>query len=300
MSYLAVFTFTEPNNSYIGKLLEQGKFPNFYVTDIGQGLYRIEVFASLHEDFTYEVKSNFESYGEKIGGVSSFAGNLLEILARGKSASSLGGTVADSVVNDRTKFLVWKETEPFKMSVKCVFETKTDPYYDVHLPTILLVSRTILSPVSKSLFRVPGFYPGATVKRENTRSINQSNTSETEFKAATSDESKNNSKLLSNFSIAFRKIDKDITSYDWSDKTDTALGSKDYSALISLADSFIESAKPTFSHHRTTSGVPIKSEVEVQVQSLFSAEDRMFSNAVGTTSLINTSDLGVAATNIFR
>jgi hypothetical protein len=49
----------------------------------------------------------------------------------------------------------------------------------------------------------------------------------------------------------------------------------EYNALVNIDYAFIETAKPTWSKERTTSGIPLWCELELTVQSVFSANDSM-------------------------
>jgi hypothetical protein len=208
--------------------------------------------------------------------------------------------------------MVWKDTEPINMSTKLVFETKTNPYYDVYLPTMLLLSRTTLTPKSEGSNEmiVPGFFVGVFKTSVNKQGEVTSDTvppSNTKVKRTDAnyqnqintliDSASDNGKLISTFSVGFREIN---TSGGGSVSVDASSIGYTYKSLISFSPCYIQSVKPTFSKDRTTSGIPLRAEVEVSVQSLFSANDIAINTLKSDSSDTSFADLGSAAANIFR
>ena len=281
--------------------VKNGVYNSFTLTDDA-----ISIWGSLHEDWSFEVKSNFQSYAEAIGSVSGIAQTLTGIIEKLKTASSLGSG-RTNIQNDYNKLMVWKDTEPITMNVKLVFETKTDPYLDVYLPTMLLLSLTSLSSIgTSSEMRVPGFYAGiqkSSLNKDGQAVVDTTPPGSGQLKrgdAGYDDAMKtyikkhsDKGKLLSNFTVAFRSIKGGNTSM-----STNSIGYS-YKELISFGTSFINSVKPTFSKDRTTSGVPLRAEVDIGVQSLFSANDDQFARLSYDSTDLGFEDLG-SAVNIFR
>ena len=139
----------------------------------------------------------------------------------------------------------------------------------------MLCSQTILSPIGNStdintVFKTPG--------------VNHQKLSAQNIKNKLSAKDRNaSSKVLDTFAILVRNIQpfnetktsKKLVS-DTGYKSNESIVS-DYNPLMSIDYAFIETAKPTWSKERTESGVPLWCELELTVQSVFSANDEMFS-----------------------
>lgn len=291
--YRACFEYNESESSYmftnfIGKILgkrDDLSYKSNFTQNISisnsnlSGFKKIVIMLDILEDFTYELKSNFESYKDTLSGVSSYAGNIQGFFDKLNTISVLSGNQTTNAA-DFMKVQVWKETEPFKMNFKFSLQTKTDPFVDVYLPAILLCSQTILSPVvgNGTLTEGDDYLTKSVLLRTPGVNKNKLNTSKSNNRTYSSDRNAS-SKILDTFSILVRQIDG-IEQKSEQIKTDTEYRSdesilSDYNSLISLDYAFIESAKPTWSKERTTSGIPLWCELELTVQSVFSANDSM-------------------------
>jgi len=285
--YRAYFEYSESKDSLLYKNLIKKIIPNGELNSSNMsisdntflpGFSKIEIQLEILEDFTYELKSNFASYKEVLGEISSFAGSIIGFFDKLSAANGAFSQI-NSRASDSLKVQVWKETEPFKMNFKFSLQTKTNPFVDVYLPAILLCSQTILSPISGSTdyLRTPGV---------NSRKIEKSIVPDAKSKAVTFDkntltpkERNASSKVLDTFAILVRKIDSTASSKmevsDTEYRTDESTLTS-YNPLMSMDYAFIETAKPTWSKERTESGIPLWCELELTVQSVFSANDSMF------------------------
>lgn len=287
--YRACFEYNESENSYmfenfIGKILgkeDDLSYKSNFTQNISisnsdlSGFKKVVIMLDILEDFTYELKSNFESYKDALGGVSAFAGNILGFFDKLNTVGVISNNIT-SASTEMMKVQVWKETEPFKMNFKFSLQTKTDPFYDVYLPAILLCSQTILSPVTGGEKTTALRTPGVNKNKIGTTPIEKKTEKQPTL---TSAERNASSKILDTFSILVRQIDG-IEQEQKYIKSDTEYRSEEsllsnYNSLISLDYAFIESAKPTWSKERTTSGIPLWCELELTVQSVFSANDSM-------------------------
>jgi hypothetical protein len=325
MSYAGLFDFYLEEQSMF-KDVPKGTHANYTFKKQENGDLRIIVFGEIHEDWSVEIKSNFQNYGEAVGGISGMAQSLQDTIAKLRNAGTLAGGTT-KIANDYTKLMVWKDTEPFTMNVKLTFETKTDPYRDVYVPTMLLLSRTTLTPIINSLdaksadsMIVPGYFAGLNIRTLNSKgeavAQNQApgqqqtpngprpteSDNEKKLKEFLEGAGKGNAygKLLNFFSVGYRNLTGDNTN------TVNLGGSSSvgyvYKSFIDFKPAFISSVKPTFSKDRTTSGIPIRAELDVSVQSLFSANDSglglLTDNSVTFDS--GGTSFGSVAANIFR
>lgn len=318
MSYVSFFDFNLEKSSFLYKTLDKKDgsrlkaYPNFTAKKDGDNI-KINVWGEMHEDWTFEVKSNFQSYAEAVGGVSSIASSLNDTINKLRNASSLASGKMNST-SDYNKFMVWKDTEPMTMSTKIVFETKTNPYWDVFMPTMLLLSRTTLTPQSEdsNTMIVPGFFVGVFKTSVNAKGETVSDTSPPNTNAKRTDanyqakinelieKAEDNGKLLNSFNIGFRELGENDSRGESKQIVEGSTIGYNYKSLISFSPAFISSVKPTFSKDRTTSGVPLRAEVEVSVQSLFSASDIALNTLTPSSTRTVSSDFVNAAVNIFR
>lgn len=296
--YKAFFEFNESNSTHIYKNFiskitndEDVFSPNLSIENNNDipGFKKIVIQLDILEDFTYELKSNFQSYKDALGEVSTLAGSILGFFDKLNTASALNQRTSSAA--ELMKVQVWKETEPFRMNFKFSLQTKTNPFIDVYLPAILLSSQTILSPIENNQggqgtttntqgqkvltnlqFKTPGVNQQKLTSMGNTKKPSERNAS---------------SKILDTFAILVRNVQlfsptqttSSTTNKKYSDteyRSDDSILSN-YNPLISLDYAFIETAKPTWSKERTESGVPLWCELELTVQSVFSANDSMFS-----------------------
>lgn len=303
---------------------------------------RCSLYLEILEDFSYDIKSDFQNYADAIGEVSGIAGSIMSFFQKLNTLSAMGGK--ESGAQEFMKYQIWKNTEPFRMSFKFCLETKTDPFDDVYAPAISLCSMGIISPVKedgKWTFYVPGVNSGGmkALKQANQAKENESSQNEAQKgdgksgqtvksggeksndkKAPGGEEQapKNISKLLKYFSIVSMKVNDnsvgiDTKSLDFgggesggnpSDENSNAKlkssveSARDEIPLVLVRDAFIESVKPTWSKDRTTSGIPLRCDIEVTIQSVFSANDAMFAylKKPQNQSLFTTKQV----TNIFR
>lgn len=280
--YRAFFEYSEDKNSYLYKnfitKITNGKdiyTPNISIDETSNRKFaKIVIQLDILEDFTYELKSSFEPYKDVLSNVSSYAGNILGFFDKLNSIAALSNTVSTS--GDLLKVQVWKETEPFRMNFKFSLQTKINPFADVYLPAVILSSQTILSPIIDN--------SGATTNYLRTPGVNYNKISK-----GANDKEKvqlSTSKTLDTFAILVRNVQpfnqtqqSGLTTRNYSDteyRRDESVLS-DYNSLLAVDYAFIETAKPTWSKERTESGVPLWCELELTVQSVFSANDSMFS-----------------------
>lgn len=276
---------------YVDRISRSGSnILNVSLVDNSREAVQMEITLDIIEDFSYEVKSNFQGYADTVREISNIAGSLLDIFNKSNMLSQLGGVSSDA--QEWMKMQVWKDTEPFRFSFKFVLETKTDPFVDVYAPAMILTSMSILSPVTNKnkpkgvLFYAPGvnarsisFLKRTENLKEYTNTTNKPNSTS----GSTMETNKINdkglkaiksvSKILDSFMIVTDKIDNsmrmgsNLMMYDVGDNELVLLGVK---------DAFIETAKPTWSRERTASGIPLRCDLELVVQSMFSANDSMF------------------------
>jgi len=279
----------------------------------------VEMYLDIPEDFTYEIKSNFQNYGEAVGSVSSIAGSILGFFDKLNTLSAIGGKSSNS--GEYMKFQVWKDTEPFRMSFKFLLETKTDPFIDVYAPAMALSSMAILSPVvdnnDQTVFYTPGVNSGgmkslnrtgnnAVGAQKKTGKNKQTDTMDSSDSSKPSDAQiqawAKTSKLLSEFLIVSSRVDGDTGVLDLPAGQSGSFDKEGEIPLLIINNAFIESCKPTWSKDRTTSGIPLRCELEVTVQSVFSAHDEMF-GYLSKSSTLGASfgdQAAIVATNIFR
>lgn len=271
----------------------------------------IDLDLDITEDFTYEIKSNYQNYGDILSGIP-YVGSLMGYMETMGTMSGLGGVSSNT--SEWLKFQVWKETEPFKMNFKFVLSNYSDPFIDVYAPAMALSSMSILSPVQKDTnftFYTPGVNSSAIsgLKRvdDKGKETNAANSTSGGTLALTGDKSgasrsiesliKSSSKIIREFIIWSPKVDGG-TKYKESGKFDTVVPGV---PLLKVKNCFIESAKPTWSKDRTASGIPIWCELELGIQSIYSANDSMFSYLTKTPNYTGGLDATKKiATNIFR
>ena len=307
----------------IGPYLKDRELVSISDGGITQGaLEKVIVTLDIPEDFTYEIKSNFQNYAEAVGSVSSIAGSILGFFEKLNTLSAIGGKSSNS--SEYMKFQVWKDTEPFRMSFKFLLETKTDPFIDVYAPATALCSMAILSPVvdsktNQTVFYTPGVNSGSTkaLSREGNNNAvtpkktksgrnKQNDTVDSADTAKPSEELlaawNKSSKLLSEFLILSSRVDGDTGVLELPQGQSGTFDREGEIPLLIINNAFIESCKPTWSKDRTTSGIPLRCELEVTVQSVFSAHDEMF-GYLSKSSTLGASfgdQAAIVATNIFR
>lgn len=281
---------------------------------------KFECYLDIIEDFSYETKSNFENVGDQLGSLSSFISTVIGFIDKINTLSALGGR--ESPFSQFLKLQGWKETEPFRMSFQFNLSTKTDPFIDVYAPAMALMSMSILS-VKDGQYYTPGINfkninvisqlrdkdkKQAETKKPDPKkggSLNGSDSEKDNQDKVLAQSNASSSKLIETFSIITSVIDGVSTSKSNSGETKTITEI----ALLTVNGCFIESCKPTWSKERTASGIPLWCNLDVTIQSIFSANDTMFgiikprNDNTGSSTAGNVSRQGgtnLVTTNIFR
>lgn len=268
-----------------------------------------ECYLDIIEDFGYETKSNFENVGDQLSGLNSFVSNVIGFLEKLNTLSALGGK--ESPFAQFLKLQGWKETEPFRMSFQFNLNTKTDPYIDVYAPAMALMSMSILSIDGKGNYHTPGinFKNMNAIKAARATDKKQAETKKPEPKKGgtvktedpqlaetdkvLAESNASSSKLIETFSI--------ITSTIQGVSNTSKSTNPDEIAMLTINGCFVESCKPTWSKERTSSGIPLWCNLDVTIQSVFSANDGMFGLISPKKDGITLGGAGrVVATNIFR
>lgn len=306
--YWAEFEWDEPRDSRIGQILssQQVQLIRNPLWEIGIPHLRITVPPALGvtvrvpilEDFTYEVKSNFESQADAISSFGGIASSIIGLFQALNKLSALGGETG--MGNEFLNFQVWQNTEPFRMNLRTTFHRNEDPYGDVYLPAITLMTQSIMSEVG-----FPGrprlILPGVNAKNKDL--INRAREDKSK-KESLSDPGQtkptdfgtvvNNKQLVRAFQTDGNKI---LNAFRIYSKT----GNNERVNLLEVAPCFIETAKPTWSKNQTESGYPLWCEMDVTVQSIFSAVDTMFSyNRQAPGGGLVRAALSRVATSVFR
>ena len=288
--FFAKLEWEESKQSQIGKLLtkhlKKGKLPDTsplkiqnnptYTKRYKEGkAYNIAVYIPITEDFQWEMKSSFKNALDAMGDIP-VLGDIMQWFAKFNDiAGGLGGKVGAG--NESMKFQVWANTEPFSMPLKLKLYTKSDPFWDVYVPAIALVSQNILSLVkTKSGYVL--YTPGINSKlskfvsksREDPprdRSSNNSGGSQANARDQRDKEidkiaSEPSNKILNRVSIVSKVMGEGFSNTEVS--------------ILTLKTAILETAKPMFSKHSTESGYPLWAEMDLNIQSSFSAADDMF------------------------
>lgn len=278
-------------------------------------LVDIVLYLDIVEDFTFEVKSNFEDYSSAIQQVSGIAGSLLSFAEKMNTLSAMSGRSTN--FSEIMKYQIWKDTDSFRMNFKFLLETKTDPFVDVYAPAVMLTSMNILSAVKEgqnTVYYTPGVNTSSMRTLNRDKQSQASNTSLGNSNTSSSINTKNTerprpelvnaltktSKLLQSFSIIAKKVDNSLS---FNSPADGVKDSSDV-PIITIYDAFIETCRPTFSRDRTASGIPVRCELDLSIQSIFSANDSMFGflSKSSNNSFMDkvTSMASIGGTNIFR
>lgn len=165
--------------------------------------------------------------------------SLLELGATVQS--SLSGGVSSTILDLFNKLDVptWKKTDPIRFQVSLAFYTQENgAYEDVYKPITDLASYTMLMRKGKSFIT-----PGLNVKNISKASQNGKDKENT-FKRA------EGTRLLTVY----------------------------VPGVVYIANAFIRSARPTFSKYKTTKGFPLWGKVDLQIESLFPANDLVWDN----------------------
>lgn len=277
---------------------------------------KFQCYLDIIEDFAYETKSNFEDMGSQLSSLNSFVSNVISFMEKLNTLSSIGGK--ESPFASFLKLQGWKDTEPFRMSFQFNLNTKTDPFIDVYAPAMALMSMSILS-LNKGQYYTPGinFKNMNTIMKAREEEKNPPKTTKADPKKGTAQSAANpekeqvdnvlaksnasSSKIIDTFSIITTAIKGVSDAVPKNNSGDNS--SPDEISLLTVNGCFIESCKPTWSKERTSSGIPLWCNLDVTIQSIFSANDDMFgiikprTGGVGVTAGAGTR---VVATNIFR
>lgn len=275
-----------------------------------------QCYLDIIDDFAYETKSNFEDMGSQLSSLNSFVSNVIGFMEKANTLFSLGGK--ESPFASFLKLQGWKDTEPFRMSFQFNLNTKTDPFIDVYAPAMALMSMSILS-LNKGQYYTPGINfknmntimkaredeknPPKTTKPNSQKGTAQS-AADPEKEQVDNVLAKSNassSKIIETFSIITTAIKGVSDAVPKNNSGDTS--NPDEIALLTVNGCFIESCKPTWSRERTASGIPLWCNLDVTVQSIFSANDGMFGIIKPRTGGVGVTIGGggrLVATNIFR
>lgn len=275
-----------------------------------------QCYLDIIDDFAYETKSNFENVGDQLSGLNSFISSVIGFLDKINTLSALGGK--ESPFSQFLKLQGWKDTEPFRMSFQFNLNTKTDPFIDVYAPAMALMSMSILS-VKDGQYYTPGInFKNMNMiqqKREEEKkqsqtkkpdpkkggTVNPENSEKAEGDKILAQSNASSSKLIDTFSIITTAIKGVSDAVPKNNSGDNS--SPDEISLLTVNGCFIESCKPTWSKERTSSGIPLWCNLDVTIQSIFSANDDMFGIIKPRTGGVGVTVGGgsrVVATNIFR
>jgi hypothetical protein len=232
----------------------------------GGKVKKVMVKLPILDDFTYELKSAFGSMADAMGEIGGLVSTIIGLMQTlNKLGGATGGTVSEG--NDHLKLQVWNDTEPLRFTVKAMLHTQTNPYKDVYLPSIAISAQTILTSLGEgrntSTFLTPGVNMKAKSVLTDIKNRRNSNTSGTQI---TTDDKKSIEKL---FDAKTNKILTDMRVF-----TVNADGQE--LILLDASPCFIETAKPTYSKEQTESGYPLWCELELTIQSVYSASDLFF------------------------
>jgi len=204
----------------------------------------------LMEDITLTCQSGFATFGDLVPGISDVVHTVTSLM------SGVSGKVGEGMLKINNAFDLprWQKTEPLKINAKMNFFTKTDPYKDVWYPMALLTSLGILTKdVESNTYITPGMSLHAAnfiEKSKILRSPIAANLGLTETIPEAGD-----------FPVSAKVISVEIP------------------GIVYLDKAYVEVATPTYSRHITTSGLPLWGTLDIQISSLFPANDRMFRDA---------------------
>lgn len=270
--FAARFEWSEPIASKNGKILQDIKFgdtPNKWkinrrLGSEGNDYWVVTLDIPIVDDFSFDLASSFQSKADVLqelpllGSIS----NLFQTINKITAASQ--GTISKS--NEIYKMQVWENTDPFRMNLRAVLNTETDPYTDVWLPAMLLSSQTIFSIVNGAI-HTPGIndraFKSTIQKNEQSSETNTGGSGKDPGKDVSKEQQKKlledtPSKIIEKFSIVTTNaLNESVT-------------------LLEIGIAIISKAKPEFSKEQTESGYPLWCELDLEVQSAFSANDDMF------------------------
>lgn len=270
-----------------------------------------QCYLDIIDDFAYETKSNFEDMGSQLSSLNSFVSNVIGFMDKANTLFSLGGK--ESPFSAFLKLQGWKDTEPFRMSFQFNLNTKTDPFIDVYAPAMALMSMSILS-LHEGKYYTPGINfknmntvmrareeekkPPTTKKPDSKKgtAVNGADPEKEQSDKVLAQSNASSSKIIETFSIittAIKGVSDEVPKNNSGDNS-----RPDEISLLTVKGCFIESCKPTWSKERTSSGIPLWCNLDVTIQSVFSANDGMFGIIKPRTG--DNDDNRIVATNIFR
>lgn len=313
--FYARFEWEEPEGSKIRQLIEKigaenitnkssritiKKEPFDNDVRLRENALFIRVEIPILEDFTFDIQSNFQDIKDVLTEIP-LLGKILDLFQTLNKLSATGsGRVSEG--SEYMKFQTWAETEPFKMAIRGVLETKTSSYFDSYLPALMLYNQTVISVVTNKSGVSSLFVPGINLKdvqyikemrandkkngpgASNTNSQNTTKPSDDKQQDQIINTIKSGSnKVLKRFEIVTKDVNgKDIR-------------------FLSISPCFIQAAKPTWSKEQTTVGLPLWCELELQIQSVYSASDTMFSfDTFGNESVGGSLRPGISAAGVPR
>ena len=175
---------------------------------------------------------------------------LMDVLKLSKTFSKLGG-VASAGLETLIDLPIWEKTDPIKLNLQLFFYTKTDAEKDVFEPVYTLCSQSILQVKSKGVYSIPGISMSTWSKLKDKNSTN----------------------------VDEEKVAENL------DETSTII-SLQIPGIIYLPACIVYNAKPTFSKNRTVSGYPVWGKVDLEIRSIYPANDEMIRNSKLAVSVI--------------
>ena len=194
----------------------------------------------LIDDPIIEMGSSFSSIGEMI------PSKFMDALKLSKTFSKMEG-VASAGLETLIDLPMWEKTEPIKLNIQLFFYTKTSAEKDVFEPIYALCSQSILQVKNKGTYSIPGVSMSAWSKMKDKGGTNV-----------------DPQKPLQN---------KDMGA------SGSTLISLEIPGIIYLPGCIVYNAKPTFSKNRTKSGYPVWGKVDLEIRSIYPANDEMLKDS---------------------
>jgi hypothetical protein len=136
---------------------------------------------------------------------------------------------------------VWKKTNAVRINPKLLFYVQDDPLNDVWAPAMGIVANSILQVGIGGTYKTPGISLATFGQIQGKKSVSPAEGSESQFTA---------------------------------DRMNVV--TVEIPGVIFLEKAVITSAKPTFSKQITESGYPLWAELDVEIRSIYPANDMMF------------------------
>lgn len=249
----------------------------------------------ISEDFGFGVSSSFGTQEEAMKNLNiGFLNKIFDLLNLMNQIGSLNGKTSDT--KNWMNFQVWTGTEPFKMSFKLQLNTISDPFFDVYVPAMTLTNMSNLSAENDKDGNFSGNYKTPGINWANMKSIMENYKKGTDEKGdapnrrprpnATTNlesEDKKQDEQILNVISSSGKIIKRMTittpslkSAEPEGKQANLYGNADTEVImLDIESLFIRTCKPTWSKHRTESGVPLYCDLDLEIESIFMSNDRM-------------------------